>query len=61
MKKIIITDDTLAQVSASIISSKYTDAPGVIATSILIAYAELGATLFDGVEDDCITEIKIRN
>ena len=55
MKKIIISEDNLAKVCASIVANE--NAEAIVTEVGLIFLAKLGATLFDGVEDDVLTEV----
>ena len=58
MKRIVISEDDLAKVCATIVAEE--DAPSCVKETGIIFLAKLGATLFDGVDDGDTVVIKCK-
>ena len=58
MKRIVISEDDLAKVCATIVAEE--DAPSCVKETGIIFLAKLGATLFDGVDDGDTVVVKCK-
>lgn len=58
MKRIVISEDDLAKVCATIVAEE--DAPSCVKETGIIFLAKLGATLFDGVDDGYTVVVKCK-
>lgn len=58
MKRIVISEDDLAKVCATIVAKE--DAPSYVKETGIIFLAKLGATLFDGVDDGDTVVVKCK-